>query len=69
MPFKKDAQESFALNQYLLLARVTQARGAEIRMAIKDELAQDVKDEGGGQEELDALDSLEKEAAEFNKAS
>ena len=36
-------------------------------MAIKEELVEDVKEEGGGQEELDALDALEKEASEFNK--
>lgn len=36
-------------------------------MTIKDELAQEVKEEGGGQDELDALDALEREAAEFNK--
>lgn len=38
-------------------------------MGIKEDLANDVKDEGGGQEELDALDALEKEAADFNKVS
>ena len=36
-------------------------------MAIKDELASDIKEEGGGKDELDALDALEKEASEFNK--
>lgn len=38
-------------------------------MAIKDELKADVKDDGGGQDELEALDALEKEAAEFNQVS
>lgn len=38
-------------------------------MAIKEELKKEVKDEGGGKDELDALDALEKEASEFNKAS
>ena len=38
-------------------------------MAIKEQLAKEVEEEGGGQEELDALDALEKEAAEFNKVS
>ena len=36
-------------------------------MAIKEELVKDVKNEGGGQDELAALDALEKEASEFNK--
>ena len=36
-------------------------------MAIKEELADDVKNEGGGKDELAALDALEKEASEFNK--
>ncbi|MDI1486521.1 MAG: DnaJ sub C member 8 [Ramalina farinacea] len=36
-------------------------------MAIKEELAEDVKKEGGGADELAALDALEKEASEFNK--
>ena len=36
-------------------------------MAIKDELKEEVKKEGGGKDELDALDALEKEAAEYNK--
>ena len=36
-------------------------------MAIKDELKEEVKEEGGGQEELDALDALEKEAKEYDK--
>ena len=36
-------------------------------MAIKEELEQEVKEEGGGTDELDALDALEKEASEFNK--
>ena len=36
-------------------------------MAIKDELAQDIKSEGGGKDELDALDSLERSANEFDK--
>ena len=36
-------------------------------MAIKEELKQEVKEEGGGKDELDALDALEKEASEFNK--
>lgn len=36
-------------------------------MAIKDELKEDVKQEGGGKDELEALDALEKEAAEYNK--
>lgn len=38
-------------------------------MAIKDELKTDVKEDGGGQDELEALDALEKEAAEFNQVS
>lgn len=38
-------------------------------MAIKDELKADVKEDGGGQDELEALDALEKEAAEFNQVS
>ena len=37
-------------------------------MAIKEELEQEVKEEGGGKDELEALDALEKEAAEYNKA-
>jgi hypothetical protein len=36
-------------------------------MAIKEELKDDVKEDGGGKDELDALDALEKEAAEFNQ--
>lgn len=36
-------------------------------MAIKEELQEEVKEEGGGKDELDALDALEKEAAEYNK--
>lgn len=36
-------------------------------MAIKDELAKDIKSEGGGKAELDALDSLERSANEFDK--
>ena len=36
-------------------------------MAIKDELKEEVKEEGGGKDELEALDALEKEAAEYNK--
>lgn len=36
-------------------------------MAIKDELKEEVKQEGGGKDELEALDALEKEAAEYNK--
>jgi hypothetical protein len=36
-------------------------------MAIKDELKEELKEEGGGKDELDALDALEKEAAEYNK--
>ena len=36
-------------------------------MAIKEELAEEVKEEGGGQDELEALDALEAEAKEFNK--
>ena len=38
-------------------------------MAIKDELVKDIKDSGGGDDELEALDALEREAAEFNKVS
>ena len=38
-------------------------------MAIKEELASDIKDEGGGQDELAALDALEAEAKEFNKVA
>ena len=37
-------------------------------MAIKEELKEEVKEEGGGKDELEALDALEKEAAEYNKA-
>ena len=37
-------------------------------MAIKEELEEEVKQEGGGKDELEALDALEKEAAEYNKA-
>ena len=36
-------------------------------MAIKEELASDIKEEGGGAEELAALDALEAEAKEFDK--
>jgi hypothetical protein len=36
-------------------------------MMIKEELKEEVKEEGGGKDELDALDALEKEAAEYNK--
>ncbi|KAL6719397.1 DnaJ subfamily C member 8 [Lecanora helva] len=36
-------------------------------MAIKEELKQEVKEEGGGKDELDALDALENEAKEYNK--
>ncbi len=36
-------------------------------MAIKEELQDDVKEDGGGKDELEALDALEKEAAEFNQ--
>ncbi|KAL2050121.1 hypothetical protein ABVK25_009624 [Lepraria finkii] len=36
-------------------------------MTIKEELKEEVKDEGGDEDELDALDALEKEAAEYNK--
>ena len=36
-------------------------------MAIKEELEEEVKQEGGGKDELGALDALEKEAAEYNK--
>lgn len=38
-------------------------------MAIKEELASDIKEEGGGAEELAALDALEAEAKEFDKVS
>lgn len=38
-----------------------------IAMAIKEELEEEVKEEGGGKAELEALDALEKEAAEYNK--
>ncbi len=38
-----------------------------IAMAIKEELEKEVKEEGGGKDELEALDALEKEAAEYNK--
>ena len=37
-------------------------------MTIKEELKEEVKQEGGGKDELEALDALEKEAAEYNKA-
>ena len=36
-------------------------------MPIKEELEKEVKEEGGGKDELEALDALEKEAAEYNK--
>ena len=36
-------------------------------MAIKDELAKDIKADGGSKEELDALDSLERSANDFDK--
>ena len=36
-------------------------------MAIKEDLEKEVKAEGGGKDELDALDALEKEASDFNK--
>lgn len=36
-------------------------------MTIKEELKKEVEEEGGGKEELEALDALEKEAAEYNK--
>lgn len=36
-------------------------------MAIKEELKEEVKEEGGGKDELEALDALEREAAEYNK--
>jgi len=36
-------------------------------MAIKEELKADVEEDGGGKDELEALDALEKEAAEFNQ--
>ena len=36
-------------------------------MGIKEELSADVKKDGGGKDELEALDALEKEASEFNK--
>ena len=36
-------------------------------MGIKEELKDEVKEEGGGKDELEALDALEKEAAEYNK--
>ena len=38
-------------------------------MAIKEELAKEVEEEGGGQAELEALDALEAEAKEFNKVN
>lgn len=36
-------------------------------MTIKEELKEEVRDEGGDEDELDALEALEKEAAEYNK--
>ncbi|KAG8527653.1 uncharacterized protein KY384_007806 [Bacidia gigantensis] len=36
-------------------------------MTIKEELANDIKSSGGGKDELEALDALEREASEFNK--
>lgn len=36
-------------------------------MTIKEELKQDVIEDGAGKDEIDALDALEKEASEFNK--
>lgn len=38
-------------------------------MAIKEELASDIKEEGGGEDELAALDALEAEAKEFDKVA
>ncbi len=42
-------------------------RSIPTAMAIKEELKEQVKEEGGGKDELEALDALEKEAAEYNK--
>ena len=36
-------------------------------MTIKEELKKEVKEDGGGEDELEALDALEREAAEYNK--
>ena len=36
-------------------------------MTIKEELKEEIEEEGGGKDEFDALDVLEKEAAEYNK--
>ena len=36
-------------------------------MTIKEELKKEVKEDGGGEDELEALDTLEREAAEYNK--
>ena len=36
-------------------------------MAIKEDLKEEVKEEGGGKDELDALEALEKEAKEYDK--
>ena len=36
-------------------------------MAVREDLKEEVKEEGGGKDELEALDALEKEAAEYNK--
>ena len=38
-------------------------------MAIKEELAEEIEEEGGGQAEIEALDALETEAKEFNKVN
>ena len=39
------------------------------KMTIKEELKKGVKEDGGGEDELEALDALEREAAEYNKVS
>ena len=36
-------------------------------MTIKEELKAEIKEEGGEKDELEALDALEREAAEYNK--
>ena len=41
--------------------------GPSNTMTIKEELKEEIKEEGGGDDEIDALDALEKEAAEYNK--
>lgn len=41
----------------------------EVDNKVVEELKEEIKEEGEGKDELDALDALEKEAAEYNKVS